>query len=65
MHQLIFTGLHDKMGHLRVERVSHLMRDKVYWPFVIQDLEKYIKENCAKCIINKKPAHQLKHLCKA
>ena len=58
MRQLIFSELHDKMGHLSVERVSHLMRDRVYWPFMIQDLEKYIKENC-KCIIDKKPAQQL------
>ena len=51
-HQLVFTELHEKMGHLGAEKVEELSRQRFYWPFMKDDIQFYIEKKCA-CIANK------------
>ena len=39
---------HDNMGHLDIERTS-LLRDRFYWPSMIEDIELHIK-SCPCCL---------------
>ena len=39
---------HDNMGHLGIERTS-LLRDKFYWPSMIEDIELHIG-SCSRCL---------------
>ena len=34
---------HDNMGHLGIERTTSLLRDRFYWPTMIEDIEHHIK----------------------
>ena len=40
---------HDNVGHLGIERMLSLLRDKFYWPNMAQDIEIYIK-SCPRCV---------------
>ncbi len=53
--QTALTHLHDNMGHVGVERVLSLARERFYWPFMKRDIEEYITRKCH-CIRQKKPA---------
>ena len=53
-HQLVFTELHDEMGHLGVEKVTELAQQRFYWPGMASDIQNYIQKRC-KCIVNKRP----------
>ena len=53
-HQLVFLKFHEKMGHLGVERVEELSRQRFYWPYTRRDIEFYITKKCA-CIADKAP----------
>ena len=58
LRQLIYTELHDNMGHLGPERVMDLARERVYWPNMKKDITFYVTQQC-KCIKDKKPnVHQ-------
>lgn len=37
VHSLVFKELHEKMGHLGVDRVLHFIRDQCYWPHMQRD----------------------------
>ena len=37
------------MGHLRIERTTYLLRDRFYWPSILEDIEKHIK-SCPRCL---------------
>ena len=50
---MIYSKLHSDMGHLGTERVYQLAKQKVYWPHMHADIEKYIKEQCS-CVVQKK-----------
>lgn len=53
--QTALIYLHNNMGHVGVERVVSLARERFYWPFMKNDIEEYITRKCH-CIQQKKPA---------
>ena len=53
-HSLVFTELHQKMGHLASDRVECLARQRFYWPHMITDIIYFIKKKCS-CVVSKKP----------
>lgn len=55
--ELVYKYLHCEMGHLGVEWVLHLARQRFYWPGMQKDIEFFITQVC-KCNIQKKPAVQ-------
>ena len=54
LKNIIFTELHDKMGHLGPERVTALARDRFYWPSMSKNISTYICEKC-RCLKQKRP----------
>ena len=40
---------HDNMEHLGIERTTSLLRDRFYWPSIVEDTEKHIK-SCPRCL---------------
>ena len=52
--QLVYTELHEKMGHLGAERVVQLAQDRFYWPFMLRDVEHYVHNVC-QCLKRRKP----------
>ena len=51
----VLIEMHDKMGHQGVERTTSLLRQRVYWPGMTKDVQRYI-EQCPRCQLNKKSA---------
>ena len=49
MRPSIYEQLHVEIGHLGAERVLELARKKVFWPKMQEDIETFIREQCA-CI---------------
>ena len=33
---------HDNAGHLGIERTTHLLKDRFYWPGMQTDIEQYV-----------------------
>jgi transposase InsO family protein len=54
-HPLVLKELHEKMGHLGVEKVEGLCRQRFYWPYMKQDIEFHIQKRCS-CVVNKRPS---------
>ena len=54
-HPIIFTKLHEELGHIGVEKVYELSRDRFYWPRMRKTIEFYIQNQCH-CIVDKKPS---------
>ena len=52
--QLVYTHLHDDMGHHGAERVVDLARERFYWPRMQQDIEHYVTKVCT-CLKQKPP----------
>ena len=42
------------MGHLATQRVLNLARERVYWPWMQDDIHHYITKQC-RCLIDKRP----------
>ena len=40
---------HDNMGHLGIERTASLLRDRFYWPSMVEDIEIHIR-SCPRCL---------------
>ena len=45
--------MYSDISHLGTERVYQLAKQRVYWPRMHVDIEKYIKEQCS-CVVQKK-----------
>ena len=58
LRSLIYRELHNKMGHLGVDRVTHLARERVFWPKMVSDIEHYVTNVC-RCLKQRRP-HQKK-----
>lgn len=52
--ELIYTELHQKMGHLGAERVLSLARERFYWPFMSRDIAHYVANVCT-CLKDRHP----------
>ena len=53
-HHLVFKELHEEMGHLGADRVSHLARQRFYWPHMQADIEHFVTKVC-RCIKQRRP----------
>ena len=53
-HAQVFKHLHYDLGHLGPERVTHLARQRFFWPKMQRDIEHYVTNVC-RCIQQKKP----------
>ena len=42
-------GCHDNLGHLRVEQTIDLLRDYFYWPRMLNNVTRHIKQ-CERCL---------------
>ena len=42
-------GCHDDLGHLGVERTLDLLRDQFYWPGMMEDMIRCIRQ-CERCL---------------
>ena len=51
---LVYTELHDKLGHLGPKRVLEQSRKRFYWPRMKNHIEHYVQKQC-RCIISKQP----------
>lgn len=55
--EVVYKYLHCEMGHLGVDRVLNLARNRFYWPGMQKDVEFFITQVC-KCNYQKKPTVQ-------
>ena len=53
-HRTVFKELHEEMGHLGVERVLHLARERFFWPRMKRDIEHYVTCVCS-CLKQRRP----------
>ena len=44
----ILTALHDHMGHQGIDRTMDLLRERVYWPSMVNDTQNWVT-NCRRC----------------
>ena len=57
--QMVYKELHQNMGHLGLEKVLHLARERFYWPNMERDINEFITQRC-QCMKQRKPARVLK-----
>ena len=55
LRRLVYTQLHDEMGHLGIDRVLSLARERFHWPHMKADLEHYVTKAC-RCLKQKPPS---------
>lgn len=53
-HRTVYRELHEEMGHLGVERVLHLARERFFWPNMRRDIEHHLTHECS-CLKQKRP----------
>ena len=52
--KMVYSELHEKMGHLSAERVVQLAQERFYWPYLSQEIHHFV-ENVCQCVKRKKP----------
>ena len=45
----VLEACHDEVGHLGIERMTSLLKDRFYWPKMENDIEEYVK-TCPRCL---------------
>ena len=53
-HSIVYSELHEKLGHVGSEKVIELARPRFYWPRMSNHINFYVRNQC-KCLIAKKP----------
>ena len=53
-HRTVSRELHEEMGHLGVERVLHLARERFFWPRMKRDIAHYVTCVCS-CLKQRRP----------
>ena len=53
-HRTVYRELHGEMGHLGLERLLALARERFYWPNMRRDINHYIHNICS-CLKQKRP----------
>uniref|UniRef100_A0A669DH49 Gypsy retrotransposon integrase-like protein 1 n=1 Tax=Oreochromis niloticus TaxID=8128 RepID=A0A669DH49_ORENI len=56
-HGVVLRSVHNDSGRLSIERTLDLLRQRFYWPRMLQDTEQHIK-SCGECITRKTPAQR-------
>ena len=51
-HKKILQSLHNNLGHQGIDRMLDLLRERVYWPTMIQDASSLV-EQCRRCQVAK------------
>lgn len=54
----VIASVHDKMGHQGYERTMSLLKSRVYWPGMHEEVKEYL-QICPRCVVNTKPALHL------
>ncbi|MES9879782.1 MAG: reverse transcriptase domain-containing protein [Sedimenticola sp.] len=52
--QLVYSELHQKMGHLGHERVTVLARERFFWPWMARDISHFVTKVCT-CLKDRRP----------
>lgn len=55
--EVVLKAMHEDLGHLGVERITELLRNRFYWPKMSLDVQEYVK-NCGACITRKSPCQR-------
>ena len=53
-HEMVYAELHQKLGHVGVEKVFDLAQRRFYWPRMFADIKNFIQKKC-RCVVNKQP----------
>ena len=54
LREPIIELVHGQMGHIGVDRTTSIIRDRFFWPHMLNDIQHHIKNKC-RCIVQKKP----------
>ena len=52
LHDKVLYSLHDNHGHQGLQRVIELLHERVYWPTMFMDAERWVSQ-CQQCLITK------------
>lgn len=52
--QVVYDELHIKMGHLGIDRVVALAKDRFFWPGMAKDIHHFVSSVCT-CLKDKRP----------
>ena len=55
--RVVYRELHENMGHVGVEKVLALARERFFWPYMRKDINHFIHQVC-RCVVQKNPNRQ-------